>query len=216
MAAFMSTRAYDDNLVPIVMQVLANEASGWNFVFRVGVADASLLTKKTTYDITQWIGKVLLTVVSHEDGDFGPWEIVWSNDYDEDSPEFYVLAHLANEWVMPTKHDGFVIVGDRPVRTPREVSAATIAEHFTTTCPARVPYPSDLPPIIKLGISAVDDVIMSRYWWYVIDGQAGYMTAPMWFGRMEFTIRETSSDFGWDKYPPKDNADGDLDFGDLA
>lgn len=206
--------------IQLGMQVLANEASGWNFVFRVGVTDANLLSEKTTYNfaqwIAQWIGKVLLTVVSHEDGTSGPWEIVWSNDYDEDFPEFYVLAHLANEWVMPTKHDGFVIVGDRPVRTPHEVSAATIATHFSTTYPAPVPYPSDLPPVIKLGISAVSDVIMSRYWWYVIDGEVGYMTAPMWFARMELTIRETSFNFGWDNYPPKDNEDGNLHFRDLA
>lgn len=188
------------------MQVFANSVDARNFVLRLGFPDCSLLNTRTAYRIAQWIGRVLLTVEPYEEGSFGPWRLVWSEDWDDDYPEFNLLVHFPSKWELPTTHSGFVICDDKPVRLA--VSAGAIAAAFNGD--ALLPYPDDLPPIGKLGISGISDALMARYWWAAIGGKKGEMVHAMLYGRMDYTIREQSFAFGWDNYPPEDNPDGEF------
>lgn len=192
------------------MDIQNNGVTAVDFILRVGVDDGTKLTAQTTYKVSQWVGRAFLKVKPYEENTFGPWRIVWTDDYDEDEyPYFDVLVHYCYDWDLPRSEDGFLITGFKAVR--KEFNAAVVESALRSE-----PAPEELSFVNKIGISGVPEAIMAKHWWYAVGGEDEYMKKSMLYADMTNAIREQSFDFGWKNYPFTDNPDGDISYADLA
>jgi|688.fasta_scaffold282356_2 hypothetical protein len=192
------------------VEVQHNGKSGNDFIVRIELASAA--NDDVRRIIAKWVGRACLAVEPYVAGTYGPWRIIWDDqnvscdesDVQDGIPlRMYVLVHHAASIHLPHSADGLLILDSIPLI--HKIESDTLAQALSTT--ART---ADMPHLVKVGVSAVTPSVMAKYWWYVLNGEDGYMVKPMLFADFEYNIRETSFNFGWDSYPPTDNESGDI------
>jgi len=122
----------------------------------------------------------------------------------------FCLHLCGNYWRAPTRSSsgklscynfsssGFVSVTDAGVRTESIMEA--IEGYLKKQAP-----PANL---LSCMISGIPGDVMKTVWWAMIGEDKGFMVHPMYGIIPGDTVREMSYNFGWEEYPPGDDAPG--------